>query len=141
MALPYRSFRKKGVALPHHSLIALLSLFFCNFFKDFFLTSILELVIYKKFYVKLKVPLLPRIYKPQDRSDGQTSLFIEKECQKTENFSKKRVKKRAAHIFALLKNMSATPTSLLLIKRSGTPPSLPILGVALRSGAQKSGTL
>ena len=49
--------------------------------------------------------------------------------------------KRAAHIFALLKNRSATPTSLLLIKRSGTPPSLPILGVALRSGAQKSAAL
>ena len=46
-----------------------------------------------------------------------------------------------AHIFALLKNMSATPTSLLLKKRSGTPPSLPILGVALVSGAQKSGAL
>ena len=41
------------------------------------------------------------------------------------------------HIFALLKNKSATPTSLLLIKRSGTPHSLPILGVALRSGAQE----
>ena len=54
---------------------------------------------------------------------------------------KKEGKKRAAHIFALLKNMSATPTSLLLIKRSGTPPSLPILGVALRSGAQKSAAL
>ena len=37
--------------------------------------------------------------------------------------------------------MSATPTSLLLIKRSGTPPSLPILGVALRSAAQKSAAL
>ena len=55
---------------------------------------------------------------------------------------KKEGEKRAAHIFALLKNyMSATPTSLLLIKRSGTPPSLPISGVALRSGAQKSGAL
>jgi hypothetical protein len=41
-------------------------------------------------------------------------------------------KKRAAHIFALLKNTSATPTLLLLKKRSGTPPSLPILGVALK---------
>ena len=50
-------------------------------------------------------------------------------------------KKRAAHIFALLKNTSATPTLLLLKKRSGTPPSLPILGVALRCGAQKSGAL
>ena len=45
---------------------------------------------------------------------------------------KKEGEKRAAHIFALLKNTSATPTSLLLIKRSGTPPSLPILGVALK---------
>ena len=66
-----------------HSLIALswkectlLSLFFCNFFKDFFLTSILELVIYKKFYVKLKVPLLSKIYKPQEW--WKTSLFSEK---------------------------------------------------------------
>ena len=40
-----------------------------------------------------------------------------------------------------LKNMSAPPTSLLLIKRSGTPLSLPILGVALRSAAQKSAAL
>ena len=48
---------------------------------------------------------------------------------------KKEGKKRAAHIFALLKNKSATPTSLLLIKRSVTPPSLPILGVALKSAA------
>ena len=54
---------------------------------------------------------------------------------------KKEGKKRATHIFSLLKNMSATPTSLFLIKRSGTPPSLPILGVALRSGAQKSAAL
>ena len=54
---------------------------------------------------------------------------------------KKEGKKRAALIVALLKNTGATPTSLLLIKRSGTPPSLPILGVALRSGAQKSGAL
>ena len=42
---------------------------------------------------------------------------------------KKEGEKRATHIFALLKNMSATPTSL------------PILGVALRSGAQKSAAL
>ena len=49
-------------------------------------------------------------------------------------------KKRGPLIFSLSsKIMSATPTSLLLIKRSGTPPSLPILGVVLRSGAQKSG--
>jgi hypothetical protein len=54
---------------------------------------------------------------------------------------KKRGKKRGAHIFALLKNMSATPTSLFLKKRSGTPPLLLILGVALRSGAQKSAAL
>ena len=54
---------------------------------------------------------------------------------------KKEWKKRAAHIFALLKNKSATPTSLLLKKRSGTPPLLPILGVALRSAAQKSAAL
>ena len=39
---------------------------------------------------------------------------------------KKEGEKRAAHIVALLKNMRATPTSLLLIKRSGTPPSLSI---------------
>ena len=54
---------------------------------------------------------------------------------------KKEGKKRVAHIFDFLKNMSATPTSLLLIKRSGTPPSLLILGVALKSGAQKSAAL
>ena len=54
---------------------------------------------------------------------------------------KKEGKKSAAHIFTLLKNRSATPTSLLLIKRSGTPPSISILGVALRSGAQKSAAL
>ena len=39
------------------------------------------------------------------------------------------------------KKRSATPRSLLLIKRSGTPSSLPILRVALRSGAQKSAAL
>jgi hypothetical protein len=54
---------------------------------------------------------------------------------------KKEGKKRAAHIFTLLKKVSVTPTLLLLIKRSGTPPSLPILGVALRSGAQKRAAL
>ena len=54
---------------------------------------------------------------------------------------KKEGKRRGTHIFALLKNKSATPTSLLLIKRSGTPLSLLILGVALRSGAQKSAAL
>ena len=48
------------------------------------------------------------------------------------NVRKKEGKKRAAHIFALLKKLSATPTSLLLIKRNGTPPSLPIFGVALK---------
>ena len=67
--------------------------------------------------------------------------LLKKNVRKKENFRKKEWKKSAAHIFALLKNMSATPTSLLLIKRSGTPPSLPILGVALRSGAQKSAAL
>jgi hypothetical protein len=49
---------------------------------------------------------------------------------------KKEGKKRATHIFALLKNISATPTSFFLIKKSGTPPLLLILGVALRSGAR-----
>ena len=39
------------------------------------------------------------------------------------------------------KNKSATPTLLLLIKRSGTPLLLLILGVALRSAAQKSAAL
>jgi hypothetical protein len=46
---------------------------------------------------------------------------------------KKEGKKRGAHIFTLLKNISATPTILLFKKRSGTPPSLLILV----SGAQK----
>jgi hypothetical protein len=46
--------------------------------------------------------------------------------------SKKEGKKRGAHIFALLKSKSATPTSLLMKKRSGTPSSLLILGVALK---------
>ena len=50
-------------------------------------------------------------------SDGETRLCTEKERQKK------------------------TPSPLLLIKRSGTPPSLPILGVALRSAAQKSAAL
>ena len=54
---------------------------------------------------------------------------------------KKEGKKRAAHIFALLKNMGATPTSLLFKKRSATPPLLLILGLALRSGTQKSAAL
>ena len=45
---------------------------------------------------------------------------------------KKRGKRGPLIFFALLKNTSATPISLLLIKRSGTPPSLPILGVALK---------
>ena len=55
---------------------------------------------------------------------------------------------KRSHIFgvalrsrSLPKKRSASPTSLLLKKRSGTPPSLPILGVALGSGAQKSGAL
>ena len=34
-------------------------------------------------------------------------------------------------------NKCATPTLLLLVKKSGTPWLLPIFGVALRSGAQK----
>ena len=68
-------------------------------------------------------------------------LYLLKKNVRKKIFRKKRVKEEAAHIFALLKNMSATPISLLLIKRSGTPPSLPILGVALRSAAQKSAAL
>ena len=56
--------------------------------------------------------------------------LLEKNARKKKISGKKEWKNMAAHIFALLKNMSATPTSLLLIKRSSTPPSLPILGVA-----------
>jgi hypothetical protein len=41
-------------------------------------------------------------------------------------FGKKEGLKRAAHNCAHLINMRATPTSLLLIKRSGTPTSLSI---------------
>jgi hypothetical protein len=68
---------------------------------------------------------------------------MKKNVRKKEDFRKKKKSgRRGPLIFsALLKNMSATPTSLILIKRSGTPPSLPILGVALRSGAQKSAAL
>ena len=66
------------------------------------------------------------------------SLFTEKKG----NFPpKKDWKKRAAHIFAFLKNMGATPKSLLLIKMSGTPRLLAILGLALWNGAQKSAPL
>ena len=55
---------------------------------------------------------------------------------------KKREEKEGRSYFrSLLKNTSATPKSLLLIKRSSTPPSLLILGVAIRSGAQKSAAL
>ena len=57
------------------------------------------------------------------------------------NIRKKRDKRGPLITSLSYKNRRATPKSLLLIKRSGTPPSLPILGVALRSGAQKSGAL
>ena len=46
---------------------------------------------------------------------------------------KKEGKKRAAHIFALLKNMSATPTLLLLIKKEWHSSFAPDFG----SGAQE----
>jgi hypothetical protein len=98
------------------------------------------LEIYKKFYVKLKVPLLPRIYKAQEWWRNRV-IYWKRMSEKKRILEKKEWKKRAAHIFALLKNMSATPTSLLLIRRSGAPPSLPSLGVPLRSAAQKSAAL
>ena len=45
-------------------------------------------------------------------------------------------------IFLLLKRrVPLAPTPFLWIKRSGTPPSLPTLGVAPGSGVQKSATL
>jgi hypothetical protein len=54
-----------------------------------------------------------------------------KELEKKDVRNRKKAKKkeggkRAAHIVALLKNKRATPTSLLWIKRSGTPSSLSI---------------
>ena len=62
--------------------------------------------------------------------------------KKKKKCPKKRREKRGPLLFSLSsKKRSATPISLLLIKRSGTPPSLPILGVALGSGAQKSAAL
>ena len=69
--------------------------------------------------------------------------FLEKQNIVTfsKTLRKNEGKRRGTHIFALFKNKSATPTSLLLIKRSGTPPSLLILGVALRSCAQKIAVL
>ena len=69
-----------------------------------------------------------------------TDIHCSKEKRKHEH-QKKEGEKRAAHNVALLKNKRATPTSLLLIKRSGTPPSLTIEGVALASGARKSAAL
>ena len=54
-----------------------------------------------------------------------TDIHCSKEKRKHEH-QKKEGEKRAAHNVALLKNKRATPTSLLLIKRSGTPPSLAI---------------
>ena len=62
--------------------------------------------------------------------------------KKSRKKSEKKRGKGGALISSLpSKNKSATPTSLLLIKRSGTPPLLLILGVALRSGAQMSAAL
>jgi hypothetical protein len=60
--------------------------------------------------------------------------LLKKNIRKRKKNLKKRVKEegslelvRVAHIFALLKNMTAAPTSLLLIKRSGAPPPLLLL--------------
>ena len=44
----------------------------------------------------------------------------------------RKVKKEGRSYFRSAQNMSSTPTSLLFIDRSGIPPSLPILGVALK---------
>ena len=50
--------------------------------------------------------------------------------------SEKNVKKEGRSYFrSPQKKTSATPTPLFLIKRSGTPPLLTILGVALRSAS------
>ena len=109
---------KKGSGTPsslfHEKVHSLIALFFVIFFKISFLTSIHTWIWkFKRNFMSSWKYLCFQEY-INHRSDGETSLFTEKECQKKNKISeKKEWKKRAPHIFALLKNMSATPTSLL----------------------------
>ena len=112
-----RSFIKKRSGTPislllkkreWHSLIALswkectlLSLFFCNFFKDFFLTSIHTWIwkFTRNFMSSWKYLCFQEYI--NHRSDGETSLFTEKESQKKRKFQEKKSERRGPLIFSL----------------------------------------